>query len=142
MIGFKVIKIYLLAVASAQFLKIVFGYVREHKINVRYFIETGGMPSSHSAGVASLSTSVGIVQGFKSIDFAIALLFSLIVMYEATGLRREAGRQAQAINKLIDVLIHDKKQFEHKKLQELLGHTPLEVLSGTALGIVFALAFF
>ncbi|MDD2890165.1 MAG: divergent PAP2 family protein [bacterium] len=142
MIGFKVIKIYLLAVVLAQFLKIVFGYMREHKINVRYFIETGGMPSSHSAGVASLSTSVAIIQGVRSIDFAIALLFSLIVMYEATGLRREAGRQAKAINKLIDTLIHDKKQFEHKRLQELLGHTPLEVLSGTALGIVFALAFF
>ena len=142
MIGFKIIKVYLLAVCFAQLLKILFGYIRERKVNVRYFIETGGMPSSHSSGVASLSTSVGITQGFRSVEFAIAALFSLIVLYEATGLRREAGKQAKAINKLIDTLISDKKQFGHKELHELLGHTPVEVLAGTVMGILFALMFF
>lgn len=141
-IGYKIIKVYLLGIILAQFMKVVFGYLKEKRINIRYFIEPGGMPSSHSFGVAALSTCVGISTGFRSINFAIALLFSLIVMYEATGLRREAGRQAETLNKLIEKLIHDKKEFGDKKLHELLGHTPLEVLGGAIMGILFAMAFF
>lgn len=141
-VGYKIIKIYLLGIILAQFLKVVFGLIKERKLNMRCFIEPGGMPSSHSFGVAALSTSVGIAVGFRSIGFAISLLFSLIVMYEATGLRREAGRQATALNKLIETLIRDKKEFGYRKLKELLGHTPLEVLTGATMGVLFAMAFF
>lgn len=141
-LGYKIIKIYLLGIVLAQFLKVVFGLVKEKKLNVRCFIEPGGMPSSHSFGVAALTTSVGLATGFRTISFSISLLFSLIVMYEATGLRREAGKQATALNKLIETLIRDKKEFGYHKLKELLGHTPLEVLSGAIMGILFAMAFF
>ena len=91
------------------------------------------MPSSHAASVAALSTAVGMEEGFRSTLFGATLFFSLIVMYDAAGLRRAAGRHAEVLNRLID------EHFEHpeqgaQKLMELLGHTPLEVLVGALLG--------
>ena len=105
--------------------------------NLRRFVETGGMPSSHAAGVAALATSVGIESGFGSLLFGVTLYFSLIVMYDAAGLRRAAGRQAEILTRLID------EHFEHperetQKLMELLGHTPLEVLVGATIGVLSA----
>ena len=102
--------------------------------NLRRFVETGGMPSSHSASVAALSTAVGLSQGFNTALFSVTLYFSLIVMYDAAGLRRAAGRQAMVLNRLIE------RHFQHpeketQKLMELLGHTPFEVLIGAALGV-------
>ena len=96
------------------------------------------MPSSHAASVAALSTSVGIQQGFESLLFGVTLYFSLVVMYDAAGLRRAAGRQAMILNRLID------EHFRHperdtQKLMELLGHTPLEVFVGAVLGVLAAL---
>ena len=98
------------------------------------------MPSSHAASVAALSTSVGIQQGFFSLLFGVTLYFSLVVMYDAAGLRRAAGRQAVILNRLID------EHFEHserekQKLMELLGHTPFEVLIGALLGVMCALVW-
>ena len=109
-------------------------YFETGKWNLRRFVETGGMPSSHAASVAALSTSIGIQQGFRSLLFAAALYFSLVVMYDAAGLRRAAGRQAMVLNRLIE------EHFTHpeegaQKLMELLGHTPLEVLVGAMLGV-------
>ena len=106
--------------------------------NLRRFVETGGMPSSHSAAVAALSTAVGIQEGFTSALFGVTLYFSLIVMYDAAGLRRAAGRQATVLNRLID------RHFQHpeddtQKLMELLGHTPFEVFIGASLGVFSAL---
>jgi hypothetical protein len=96
------------------------------------------MPSSHAASVAALTTSIGISEGFRSGLFGATLFFSLIVMYDAAGLRRAAGRQAAILNRLID------EHFRHpeedaQKLIELLGHTPLEVLVGALLGVGAAL---
>jgi uncharacterized protein len=98
------------------------------------------MPSSHAASVAALSTSVGIQQGFLSPLFGVTLYFSLVVMYDAAGLRRAAGRQAVILNRLID------EHFRHperdtQKLMELLGHTPLEVLIGAIIGVLASLAW-
>jgi hypothetical protein len=112
-------------------------YFLTHRWNLRRFVETGGMPSSHAASVAALSTSIGIQQGFRSPLFAATLYFSLVVMYDAAGLRRAAGRQAIVLNRLID------EHFKHpeigaQKLMELLGHTPLEVLVGAVLGVLTA----
>jgi acid phosphatase family membrane protein YuiD len=106
--------------------------------DLQRFVATGGMPSSHAASVAALSTSVGIVEGFRSTLFGATLFFSLIVMYDAAGLRRAAGRQAALLNRLIE------EHFQHpeekaQKLFELLGHTPLEVLVGGLLGVGVAL---
>lgn len=113
-------------------------YFRTRRWNLRRFVETGGMPSSHSAAVAALSTSVGIQEGFRSVLFGVTLYFSLVVMYDAAGLRRAAGRQAMILNRLIA------EHFQHperetQKLFELLGHTPYEVFVGALLGILSAL---
>ena len=113
-------------------------YFRTRHWNLRRFVETGGMPSSHAASVAALSTSLGIQEGFRSPLFAATLYFSLVVMYDAAGLRRAAGRQAMVLNRLIE------QHFKHpevgaQKLMELLGHTPLEVLVGAMLGVLSAI---
>jgi uncharacterized protein len=92
------------------------------------------MPSSHAASVSALSTMVGLHEGFRSTLFGVTLFFSLIVMYDAAGLRRAAGRHAVVLNRLIDE--HFKNPEEGaQKLMELLGHTPLEVLVGALLGV-------
>ncbi|MBI1799736.1 MAG: divergent PAP2 family protein [Candidatus Eisenbacteria bacterium] len=124
-----------------QVYKGIHDYLRTRRWNLRRFVETGGMPSSHAASVAALSTAVGLEEGFRSTMFGVTLFFSLIVMYDAAGLRRAAGRQAAVLNRLID------EHFEHpeqgaQKLMELLGHTPLEVLVGALLGSVGALLWY
>ena len=104
----------------------------------RLFNGTGGMPSSHSSFSISLTTMIGLNEGFNSPLFAIALVFSTIVCYDAMGLRMESGRQAEAINKIFAQISKDKK---FTKLKEKLGHKPEEVLGGIILGIVSALMF-
>jgi uncharacterized protein len=113
-------------------------YVRTRRWNLRRFVATGGMPSSHAASVAALTTMVGLHEGFSSMLFGVTLFFSLIVMYDAAGLRRAAGRQAAILNRLID------EHFKHpeagtQRLIELLGHTPFEVFVGAILGVGSAL---
>jgi len=112
-------------------------YFMTKRWNFRRFVETGGMPSSHAASVAALSTSIGIQHGFRSPLFAATLYFSLVVMYDAAGLRRAAGRQAMVLNRLIEEHFKHPEEGAHK-LMELLGHTPLEVLVGAALGAAAA----
>lgn len=107
--------------------------------NLRRFVQTGGMPSSHAASVAALSTSIGLTEGFRSTMFGVTLFFSLIVMYDAAGLRRAAGQHAAVLNRLIDE--HFRDQTETQRLMELLGHTPLEVLIGALLGVATALTW-
>jgi acid phosphatase family membrane protein YuiD len=106
--------------------------------NLRRFVETGGMPSSHSASVAALSTAVGLQEGFSSAVFGVTLYFSLIVMYDAAGLRRAAGRQAAVLNRLIERHFRQPED-DTQRLMELLGHTPFEVLIGALLGVLSAL---
>ena len=97
------------------------------------------MPSSHAASVAALSTAVGLQEGFRSTMFGVTLFFSLIVMYDAAGLRRAAGRQAAVLNRLIEE--HFEDHTGTQRLMELLGHTPLEVFMGALLGVASALAW-
>lgn len=106
--------------------------------NLRRFVETGGMPSSHSASVAALSTAVGLQEGFTSALFGVTLYFSLIVMYDAAGLRRAAGKQAAVLNRLIAGHFRDAHD-DTTRLIELLGHTPFEVLIGGFIGVFSAL---
>src|SRR5205807_10524490 len=96
----------------------------------------GGMPSSHSALVVSLTTIIGRLQGVQSPLFATALIFSTVVMYDATGVRRAAGQQAIILNRLLDDLFIAHRGIHQERLRELLGHTPIEVISGALLGIV------
>jgi len=98
------------------------------------------MPSSHAASVAALSTSVGIQQGFTSLLFGVTLYFSLVIIYDAAGLRRAAGRQAMILNRLIDEHFRHPERATHR-LMELLGHTPLEVFVGAVIGVAAALVW-
>jgi uncharacterized protein len=124
-----------------QLSKVLTFLLREKKINVRRFVETGGMPSSHAASVSALSTCVGLREGVGSVLFNVVLFFSLVVMYDAAGLRRAAGRQATLLNRIL---------YEHiqlpgppyERLRELLGHTPLEVLVGAIIGVLFSIAIY
>ncbi len=116
-------------------------YFRTRRWNLRRFVETGGMPSSHSASVAALSTAVGLWHGFNTALFSVTLYFGLIVMYDAAGLRRAAGRQASVLNRLIERHFQDSER-ETQKLMELLGHTPFEVFVGAILGIGSAFLWF
>jgi hypothetical protein len=116
-------------------------FVAHRRWNLRRFVETGGMPSSHAAAVSALSAAVGLEQGFGTVLFGVTLYFSLVIMYDAAGLRRAAGRQAVILNRLID------EHFAHpeadtQRLMELLGHTPFEVAVGAALGVASALLWY
>jgi acid phosphatase family membrane protein YuiD len=124
-----------------QISKVLTFLLREKKINVRRFVETGGMPSSHAASVMALSTCVALREGVGSILFAVSLYFSLIVMYDAAGLRRAAGRQATLLNRILNEHIQ-LPGAPHQQLRELLGHTPIEVLVGAMIGVLFSIAFY
>jgi uncharacterized protein len=128
----------ILAWAIAQILKVGMVSVRKRHLDLRVLAETGGMPSSHSAIVAALTTSVGRLNGVTSDTFAIALIFSIVVMYDAQGVRRAAGLQAAILNRLVDDLMAQ-RGIQETRLRELLGHTPVEVIVGAALGIVVGL---
>lgn len=125
---------------SVQAYKGFADYFRTGHWNLKRFVETGGMPSSHSASVAALSVAVGIQEGFTSALFGVTLYFSLIVMYDAAGLRRNAGKQASVLNRLIERHFKD-SEHDTQKLMELLGHTPFEVFIGAALGVLSALVW-
>ena len=100
---------------------------------------SGGMPSSHSATVCALATTTGIEYGGNSFQFAIALVFAIIVMYDAIGVRREAGNQAKVLNEMMEVFLRMGSDMKAQdKLKEFIGHTPLQVMAGAILGVVVA----
>jgi acid phosphatase family membrane protein YuiD len=119
----------------AQFLKVVLTLIFEKKLNLYRMVGSGGMPSSHSAMVMALSTAVGLRLGFDSILYAVSMAFSLVVMYDASGVRRAVGKQAIIVNTILDDL-YEHKPIPHDRLKELVGHTPFEVFAGAVLGIV------
>lgn len=127
--------------AIAQSLKVVFGVFREKRFNFKWFIGTGGMPSSHAAGAAALATSTGLYVGFDSSSFALATAFALVTMFDAQGVRRRAGQQAAILNQILDDM-YWKGKIETERLFELIGHTPLQVLMGGILGCLLAIVFY
>ena len=125
----------------AQSIKVLLGIFREKRFNFRWFVGTGGMPSSHAAGVSALSTSIGVAYGFDSALFAVTLVFTLIVLFDSQGVRFSTGKMAGVLNKMLDD-IYWKKRLDDKQLKEFLGHTPIEVFAGIALGIVVSLLLY
>jgi len=118
----------------AQALKVLIELITEKRVNWGLLFQAGGMPSSHSAMVSATALSTGIVYGFDSSVFSVAAVLAMIVIYDATGVRREAGRQAALINSIIEEL--SKGKFPPQgKLKEMLGHTPGEAFLGTLLGL-------
>jgi acid phosphatase family membrane protein YuiD len=123
---------------SAQFLKTLTTLMKERKLNFKVAVGTGGMPSSHTALVVGTATAVGLVHGFNTALFDVAVVFASIVMYDATGLRRAAGRQASVLNKIMDEL-SSTHSIREERLKELLGHTKLEVIAGALYGVIVAM---
>lgn len=148
--GNRILDIVFIAWFIVQFYKVLTTIFSDGKLNIRRMWETGGMPSSHSSTVSCLTTCIGIRHGISSDIFAIAIILSGIVMYDATGIRRAAGKQAGVINQFVEKipLMLGEKRYEKyfgkeksEKLKELLGHTPFEVLVGCILGIGVGLIF-
>ncbi len=126
----------------AQLIKLIGTLIESGKLDFRRLVDTGGMPSSHTSFVSSITTAVGILEGFHSTIFAVSLGFSVIVVYDATNLRRSAGYHAQWLNRIVPDLLQGKvikEKFDYKILRELLGHNPIEVFVGAILGIGIAL---
>ena len=134
----QVLLVALLACFAAQGLKLVIDVLKNGKVNLRILLSSGGMPSSHSSLVSALATSIGQSRGWDSVEFAIACLFAVIVMYDAAGVRLAASQHARLLNQIIDEL-YAGKDFNEERLKELLGHTPIQVLVGLALGVSISL---
>lgn len=132
----KTLEIAFLAMLIAQFLKLF----TIKPFSLSRLVSTGGMPSSHACFVSSLTTMIGLNHGFNSDIFAVVLVFSLIIMYDATGVRRAVGKQAVVLNQLITHLSNNENlEVIYEELKELIGHTPVEVIVGAFLGITIAI---
>lgn len=123
---------------TAQTIKIIINSIKEKKFDFRWFVGTGGMPSAHAAGVVSLATAVGLQEGFGSTIFIVSLIVALVIAFDAQGVRRATGKQAEILNKILDD-IYWRRKIQEEELKELVGHTPFEVLVGSIIGIVIAL---
>ena len=121
----------------AQFTKMLCGFCKTKKMDFSYMVSTGGMPSAHSAMACGLMTSVGMVEGFGSVLFVISLMFAMVVMFDASTVRRAAGQQARVLNQMAEELFK-RHRFPQKKLAELLGHTRFEVFMGAVIGMLVA----
>jgi acid phosphatase family membrane protein YuiD len=137
----KILDVVLVAMVTTQLYKFISSSIIKRKVAWSRLWETGGMPSSHSASVISLTTAVAITEGLHSVAFAVSVVFSIVVMYDAAGIRKAAGEHAGIINQITEILTtkyHIK--FNNEKLKELLGHSRLEVIMGAIGG--FLIAFF
>lgn len=136
--GYEVLSTGIVAAILAQVIKFFLHLVFKRKVDFKMFTTTGGMPSSHSAGVVGISTAVGLISGFSSVNFAIAMGYALVVMYDAAGLRRASGKMAACLNRIMDDFYKHETHAVGGKLKELLGHTPVEVIAGAFLGVLYA----
>lgn len=138
---YKYIIVPIITLIVAQLIKFTIESIRDKKLRFdRLFNGSGGMPSTHNALVYSLTFMIGFNEGFSSILFAVGLVFSLIVSYDAMSIRLESGKQANAINLIVEELMSN-SQESIKKLKDKLGHYPIEVLSGIILGLLSSLFF-
>lgn len=124
----------------AQGIKVLLSLIVTRKFEPSYIFASGGMPSSHSALVMGLATGVARVNGMGSVYFALAAVFAGVVMYDAAGVRRAVSKQARILNLMMEDFFHERGLDVHR-LGELIGHTPIEVFAGAALGILLGLAF-
>lgn len=120
-----------------QGIKVAGNVIRMRRFNFKWLFGTGGMPSSHSAGVAALATAVGLAHGFDTPIFAVTTVFAIIIMFDAQGVRRMVGRQASVLNQMMEDL-YVRGHIGEQRLKELLGHTPLEVFVGALIGMAVA----
>lgn len=134
-VGNPVLLIALITWALAQIIKVPIEYIRHRRVNWGLMFSSGGMPSSHSALMTAITLATGLLYGFDTPVFALAFAISMIVIYDAAGVRREAGRHAEKINILINELFSG-NAISDEQLKEVIGHTPGQVLAGIILGII------
>ena len=127
----------LIAWGIAQVIKVPLEYLQTRRWNWALLVSPGGMPSSHSALVVGITHAIGLSVGFGTPLFSLAFALSMIVIYDATGIRRQAGKHAELINAMINDLAAG-NPLKEEQLREVLGHTPLEALGGILLGLVVA----
>lgn len=123
---------------TAQVIKIVITLIKDNRFDFTRIFGSGGMPSSHAAFTVSLAFAIGFTMSFSSVEFALAMAFAFVVMYDATGVRRSAGEQAAILNRIVEQLGKEHISDTGKKLKELLGHTPVQVFAGAFLGFIIA----
>lgn len=121
----------------AQVLKIFFYYLKEKHWDISRFVKPGGMPSSHTAPLAALTTLIGIKVGFNSAIFVLSFFITTIVMYDAAGVRKASGEHAKLLNRITKKIFPE----EYKNLPEILGHSAKEVAGGLILGIIVGIIF-
>jgi len=136
----RILWVSLLAWFIAQLMKVLITIIWGKQLDLTRFVGSGGMPSSHSALVVSMATSIGYTEGFDSPLFALSVAVALVVMYDAAGIRRAAGKQAAVLNEIVAEL-QAHRGITEEKLKELLGHTPVEVIAGAILGIIVSTLF-
>lgn len=139
--GNHIINVALVAFLTAQVLKVIIVLIRYRKLDFRRLVGSGGMPSSHSSTVCAMAASVGKLYGMDSGLFAIAAVTAVVVMFDASNVRRAAGEQGKILNYIMEHWGHQKPEFVVKELKELLGHTPFEVFVGAALGIALGVVW-
>ncbi len=142
----------LAAIFFAQFVKVPIHFIATKKLDWSLLTSTGGMPSSHSAAVTALTTGVALESGLHSPVFAVSAIFAIITMFDASGVRRQAGEQAIVLNQLVadfNKLVEDVKTWpqkeekeKRKELKELLGHKPIEVFFGGITGVILTLILY
>ena len=137
--GNLILNLSILAWALAQVLKFVITLVTKHKLDWRHILSSGGMPSSHSAFVCACAAAMGYMYGWADPAFTVAAVVAIVVMYDASNVRRAAGEQAKILNYIMDHWTEMKPALFGKELKEFLGHTPFQVLMGGLLGIVVGL---
>ena len=136
----KILDLVFLSALTAQVYKCIVPIFKTGKFDFTKIFATGGMPSSHSSSTVTLATSVALVNGIHSVEFAIATLFAVVTMQDATGVRQEAGKHAKILNRVLE----ERRRYnaeEMHELKEFLGHTPLEVLMGAILGLIIPFLF-
>ncbi|MEG1072524.1 MAG: divergent PAP2 family protein [Oscillospiraceae bacterium] len=119
----------------AQVMKLLIDLVRTHKLDFSILTGSGGMPSSHSAVVCACAAAVGMAEGWHSVTFAVAVVIAFVVMYDAANVRKAAGEQAKILNYMMNHWTEMPPDLFGKQLRELLGHTPVQVIAGAALGV-------
>ena len=133
----KILIIALITWVVNQSLKLMVFYITEKKWDMRRFIGAGGMPSTHSALSICAATTIGLKEGWGSPLFALAIVIAFIIMADAAGVRRETGKQAKVLNKII-LEFFKEIRLKDNRLKELIGHTPFEVIVGAFIGIIMA----
>ena len=140
LISNQVLLVPIYAWVTAQLLKVFTILVKERRLDLRYLIKSGGMPSAHSAMVSALATAAAIIYGLESAVFGIAAILALIVIYDAVGVRQSVGQHSVVLNRLIKEFRFNRpiSEWEHD-LRELMGHTTFQIFAGVAIGIIVAL---